>query len=121
MTGSLRYVWESGNKKPVSHFQSPYTREESVKRAADLVGKPFEQLPGKPPQHQVLTTLSDGSKVRVSDVETVFNDWLMAEYVDGPGCYEEACRNDTRPGLGPRQLEILELAKGLYRKPGTTV
>jgi hypothetical protein len=49
LLAELRFAQSIGLlHRKLSHFHSAYTREESVKRMQDLVGKPFEQLPGKP-------------------------------------------------------------------------
>jgi len=106
---SVRRVWANG--EVVATFTSPFTVEESLHRADSLVGKPFEQLPGKPAQHKIVGALADGSKVRVVDVETVYNDWTLFSFIDGEGTYEESYRNRSN---GARQLEVLELAKRLF-------
>lgn len=56
-----------------------------------LVGAPFVCLPGRPPDHKVLRTFVHGGKevkLRVRDVETVWNDAALIDAVRGAGEYE---------------------------------
>jgi hypothetical protein len=69
--------------------KSPAEAHRRELRTKRLVGTPFLQLPGKPAQHRVLFTTSEGHKARVSDVEMVFNDAAIIDSVsnwgeDGP-------------------------------------
>lgn len=89
--------------------------DEKIKKAESLVGTPFQQLPGKPPQHKVLGQTSDGHPIRVSDVEMAWNDaWLM-DQINGEGDYEASLVGDPDP-ISIRTLEVYRLAKELYAK-----
>jgi hypothetical protein len=70
----------------------PKTQAEARRRASRvdaLLGTPFVCLPGNPPDHKVLFVSKEGHKVRVKDIEMVFNDALLSDAVsnwgeDGP-------------------------------------
>jgi len=92
----------------------PKTDAEARRRVARmdrLIGTPFIPLPGNPPVHKVLFVSSDGHKVRVCDVQMVFNDALLADAVsewgeDGP-LYEDTLDNATH-------REAFEYARKAY-------
>ena len=78
----------------------PKTKNEAIRRAnrtEALIGTPFVCLPGNPPDHKVLFICQD-QKIRVSDVEMVFNDALLSDAVsnwgeDGP-LYSDTLESD---------------------------
>ena len=90
------------------------TSEEAQRRAdrgKALVGTRFVRLPGNPPDHKILFVSRGGQKIRVSEVEMVFNDALLMDAVadwgkDGP------LYRDTIEGI---QLEVYEYAIQAYR------
>lgn len=90
----------------------PKTKEEGqrrAKRAVEIQG-PFIRLPGNLPVHRVCFVARDGSKVRVGDVEMVFNDMLLMDAISGWG-EDGPLYEDTVGGL---MAEILEWAKEAY-------
>ena|SRR5216684_6688085 len=85
-----------------------YSRFEVVKRIESRVGEPFEHIPGNPPSHHVLMELENGTRIRVEDVEMVYNDAKLMNYGYGDGVYEA--------NVSPLELRIFELARELYKK-----
>ena len=72
-----------------------------------LVGMPFVLLPGKPADHKVMGHTRDGSiKVRAAAVQTVWNDMLLMDAIDGAGSYAGRA--------GEFELKVLELAEEFY-------
>lgn len=85
-------------------------RARRCKRMDELVGKPFIELPNSPDKHKVLFVSKDGYKVRVNEVEMVYNDMVLMDYVsnygeDGP-LYRDTCEK--------LQLEVLDYAVVAY-------
>lgn len=64
------------------------TGEESVRRMEAQLGQPFVSLPGNPPEWKIVGEI-DGHKVRVKDIEMVYNDTLFVEGVYGLGCHDK--------------------------------
>jgi hypothetical protein len=81
-------------------------RKKRLERAESLVGIPFLQLPGKPPQHQVCFVSREGVKVRVEAVEMVFNDALLMDAING---WEAPLYVDGYPE-GSLQREVYDYA-----------
>lgn len=75
----------------------------------DVIGKPFVRLPGDWPFHKVLAFIC-GQKVRVSDVELVWNDMLLVDTVFGDGEYERTNKAEE----GNINCEVLSIAQELY-------
>ena len=73
------------------------------------------RLPNMEPGHKVLAVSAavPGYKIRAKDVEMVFNDAALIDFVEGAGTYRA---NYERPGDAKRrlQLEVLNLAEKLY-------
>ena len=87
-----------------------FTRLERAERAESLAKNraPFIHLPGNPPEHKVLKEFPDGVKLRVSDVEMIYNDALLIDAAGGIGLYVE---NLDYP---PYQRAAYELAMEMY-------
>lgn len=86
--------------------KSEEERQRVMERTKQYISTPFQDLPGHPPTDKVVGILPDGFKVRTFHAETVYNDWLMIDFVYGDGHYEKYG--------SPRECEILALAKSLY-------
>ena len=104
----------------------PKTTTEANRRASrleGLIGTPFVPLPGNPPDHKVLFVAKDGSRIRVSQVEMVFNDALLSDAVsnwgeDGP-LYADTLANDLHREVwdfAVKAYEGVELPEK-YRNP----
>lgn len=90
----------------------PKTEEERkriLERGEKLIGTPFQNLPGNPDSHVVLGEF-DGHKIRVKDVEMVWNDRFLIDAVYGP----EGEFYDAKIEPGTFQYFVLELAKKMY-------
>lgn len=91
---------------------TPKTPEEAnrrVARAKQFLGKPFLRINPPRAPHIVLFTASNGQKVRIGNVEQIYNDMLLMDAIsnngqDGP-LFESTC-NDF-------ELQILNAAKRL--------
>jgi hypothetical protein len=77
-----------------------------VARAKALVGMPFMRLPGNPPDHLVAGETYEGVKLRVEDVEMVWNDAILLDAIHGGGKY--------RGVAYPMDRAALEIAERLY-------
>lgn len=93
---------------------SPKTDAERYRRAVRVeLAKSqlfFKSLPGSPPQHKILFVSKDGHKIRVENVEMVYNDMLICDFVSDSGADGPLYR-DTVNGL---HLEVLEYALHAY-------
>ncbi len=69
------------------------TREEVLRRASAQTGA-FKHLPGNPPPHKVLAEI-DGHKVRVEEIEMIYNDTELMEAVYGLGCHDKIDHPDS--------------------------
>jgi hypothetical protein len=93
-------------------MDGPLSPEEVARRkqrCTDLLGEPFERLPGNTGSaldHRILAELSDGSKVPGHVIEMVFNDARTVDFICGEGHYEQ-----VMPEL---EREILSIARNLY-------
>ena len=87
-------------------IKTPYTREEVVRRAEALVGQPFKHLPGNPPEHKVIAELQ-GKKLRVSDVEQIYNDWALMSSVYGPDAWDSVPHESV-------EIDALAIARLMY-------
>ncbi len=93
---------------------SPKTDAERYRRAlrTELAKNQllFQSLPSRPPQHKVLFVSKDGQKIRVENVEMVYNDMLICDFVSDYG-KDGPLYRDTIDGL---HLEVLEFALKAY-------
>jgi hypothetical protein len=64
------------------------------------------QLPGEPPQDQIVFSTTDGTPIPVKAVEMVFNDACLLDYAYGAGHYWDTSLL--------REREVLEVARRLY-------
>lgn len=87
-------------------------RARIIERTKQLIGTPFIQLPGNPPDHQVLFISTCGRKIRVKHVEQVYNDMLLCDAISDYG-RDGPLYKDTIEGL---QLEIYNHAVEAYKK-----
>ncbi len=85
-----------------------------VERANQMVGSPFIQLPGEPPQHKVLFISKCGNKIKVEHVEMVYNDAMLCDAISDYG-KDGPLYKDTIEGL---QLEVYNYAIEAYGKRG---
>jgi len=87
---------------------------EIMRRQGLVMGQPFVSLPNRAADHKVLAVI-DGHKIRAADVEMVFNDGLLMDFV-----YR---------GIGPTSAEkddsfmsqVRALAETLYGDTGADV
>ena len=88
-----------------------FSNVERAQRAESLARAhaPFIHLPGNPPPHKVLKEFPDGAKIRVSDIEMVYNDALLIDAAGGVGLYAEDL------DYPPYQRVAYELAMELYK------
>lgn len=91
---------------------TPEEAERRIKKAEELLGSPFERLPGDLPDHKVLKVI-DGHKIHVSEVEMVWNDSKLMDHVMGQGYYRKRLelKSDWRSQI---QIAVLDLAESLY-------
>jgi hypothetical protein len=70
----------------------------------DMVGRPFWPL--SLPEHSVCGETFEGQKIRAAGVETVWNDMLLMDTVEGEGFYFR--------GAGKYERACLEVAERMY-------
>lgn len=108
----------------VYRCKSPEESQRRVDRAKALVGTPFIRLPGDLPGHQVAFVSTEGHKVRVSDVEMVFNDAALMDAIsnwgeDGP-LYKATLKRPIEQEIynyAIRAYKDVELPPQLVRPP----
>lgn len=71
-----------------------------------MVGRPFVLLPGSPANHVVCGETYEGVKIRALAVQSVWNDMLLMDAIEGPGAYAG--------GLSSFNRACLEIAERLY-------
>lgn len=82
---------------------------EIMRRSELVLGQPFLELLDRPPAHKVLGTI-EGRKVRREDVEMVFNDTVLMNFI-----YREAGRqSEDNDPPGSAMAQIRSLARELY-------
>ena len=75
----------------------------------DMVGRPF--MPLGLPDHSVCGEPYEGQKIRAGGVETVWNDMLLMDAVEGEGYYLRAA--------GKYERACLEVAERMYGMSAT--
>lgn len=95
-----------------------YESKEELDRREQLKGYRFQFLRGMPLDHKVVGRDRNGRPVTVGEVEKVFNDAYLIDFVKGPGTFLRH--------TGPRQEDVLTLAIELFseqvdREAGTLV
>jgi hypothetical protein len=86
---------------------------EILRRQGLVIGQPFVKLPDAIP-HKVLAVI-DGQKVRAADIEMVFNDGLLIDFVYR-GIGPTSAEQDT-----PAMAQLRALAADLYGQLGKDV
>lgn len=78
------------------------------------------RLPSPEPEHKVMAVSSviPGYKIRAKDVEMVFNDAALIDFVEGAGSYRASYQIRIESPLGDAkrqlQIEVLDVAERLY-------
>jgi hypothetical protein len=79
---------------------------EELDRRNQLRGYRMQYLPGMPPDHKVVGRDRDGRPITAGEVEKVFNECYLIDYVKGKGTFAEH--------TGPREEDVLALAMELF-------
>jgi len=89
-----------------------------------LLGFPFQELPGNPPEHKIINNYKaengDRFKIQAGAVMMVYNDALMMDAIEGKGTFKSLYRGGASNPPTPMQVRMMyvyELACVLYGGP----
>ncbi len=83
-----------------------FESKEELDRRNQLKGYQLQVLNPQRPDHQVVGRDRDGKPITVGEVEKVFNDAYLIDFVKGPGTFLRY--------TGARQEDVLNLALDLF-------
>jgi hypothetical protein len=108
---------KSNDVRLVYRCKSPEEAQRRTDRAKALVGQPFLRCPGlSRVDGAVAFVASDGTPVKVSDVEMVYNDMLLMDAISDQGKDGPLYADTLETKL---EREVLEFAIQAYGKAGS--